>query len=436
MRMPVWFFLSAMFVLGGIGNASGGELDYRLVNSYRAFDRFVGADRVGTIRAGTFGFYAEDAMTHGVIAALEYENDENHVSVGRGLELPEEQLNAGWTNQGTYRLKFAGSFARLQPALTMGPGPVNPINDTWALGLYPSREGKRANIGFGFERASDSQRQHVDATQGLALPDTNWIMLGGFSWEKYLNRSGGSELRHRAGLGIEHTFRPARLMALACMTGTREDAPTWLVSLAHYAELPVMGGGRPKPQAADPAFLVLVRHKPEALQAMFIATLFGRAVNEHSADGIGSAFFRGSLATTRVNHQREYNVPVVGHGYDDVDMGRYVVTGTYLDVETAPGVHLVQAEYEAVGTWPVQAGRFTDPYCTVKYDRSTDLIGTRHGMDDPSSQWWTVGVGSRIRLMPGCDPRNQHKLGFLRIEASLEFYRSVIGGKLKTSFSV
>jgi hypothetical protein len=58
-------------------------------------------------------------------------------------------------------------------------------------------------------------------------------------------------------------------------------------------------------------------------------------------------------------------------------------------------------------------------------------------MDDPRSEWWTVGLGARFRLMPDRDPRNQHRLGYIRVEASLEFDRGkATGGQLKTSFSV
>jgi len=216
----------------------------------------------------------------------------------------------------------------------------------------------------------------------------------------------------------------------------KNAGPAWIGVVSRYVKLGERGTLVPGP---NPGFFALTRKKPNSIHNLFMLTFFNDpTVNEYVADGITSAFFRGSLASDRVVGSRDFNTPVVGHGYDDVDMGLILLTGTYLSIDVSPTAKLTVAEYEFAGTLPLVSGRLADPYLTVKYDQTTDLLynPARHTVNDMRNEWWTVGVGSRIRVLSGLDPRGRHRQGFLRVEAGLELKDGIRGGHLKGSFGI
>lgn len=399
---------------------------YRLATEGRTFDRYIGSESVGTIRSNETALYME-SRSHTRLLAVEYSTYENRVPAALGLELPEERMNLGYTSDGLYRLKVAGTILR-------SAVPRGKRSDFWAFGLYPSRETDFSRFALGLERNSDST-MHVDATTWTTNRDTTFTLMTGASWERFESHGVRSE-PHRLGIAGEYRFRGPRLLVAGGVTGTRGGSPAWLGAVSRYVRLGENGALIPGP---NPGVLALIRKKPESLHGMFMLTFFNDpTVNEYVADGITSSFFRGSFGTERVVGTREFNTPVVGHGYENVDMGLIVLTGTYLSIDVSPTAKLTMAEYEFAGTYPRVFGRFADPYLTIMYDSETDIRYNPRlrSLTDPQHDWWTVGVGGRIRLLSGLDPRGRHRQGFLRVEAGLELKNGIRGGHLKGSFGI
>ncbi len=401
---------------------------YRFETAGNSLDRFLGDERVGDIRAGSFRIDISDTNRVHCLS-LEYENFDNRVPLESGLELSEEKFSIGLDHsvgQGCHLVLAGNMFS------------YNLSDPYWAFGVYPNREWssriktlgdmdvRKHKIAVGLERDNE--------TSSLAYGYLRWYptQLGiflGASNEKFISEGHAKHTYQYDRVGIAAIMISGDLRnhyfvgsAYNCET----ERAAWMTGYARIAKL--------RDRGINPAMLIALRQKPESFYTLGIATLWGRTINDYVAPGIFESFYRGSLNQSRVVRNRDFNTVGVGNAYDAQDFGRVSLTGTYMDIEAAE-TNMVAFEYALYGTWPGSFGSLTRPYLGLAYSGETDLIFDYRSfrMIDPDREWYTLYLGGKLLLSPRVDPYRRCQYGYLRLQAGLRFKESVEGVFLETT---
>jgi hypothetical protein len=405
----VFAFGFLLFVAGQPADAQK-LFRYQLVNAASRFDRFLGSDQVGRVSSDNLRLYMDD-LSRNRRFAFEYENDDNGVDSDHGLELTEESVD------------LAGAlplWRSLGLSVATGISRFNISDDYWTFGLYPTWEGGSGRYGVSLERDADDN-VHFDGSAVKTLG--SWTVLVGLSHEQYEERKGPDEERY--GLGLEPRWSQPRLIGYVGGTGNPDDEPTWTFGAARYASLESRG--------LNPAAIYIQREKPESSHNLWIVSLWGRALNEHTCPGMVRSFFQGSLTKSRVVRNRDFGTFGVGRGYDQADFGLVSASGTKLTIEVAPGVELLQSEYVVLAMAPGVYGPIMRPFVILAYDETSDLIYNprAHAMTDPSQKFTTVSLGGSFAL--GAVNPTYLKANTIRVQADLRFDGGIQGGVLKTT---